>query len=75
MPTAEQPADEQLRTLLRADPPPSILALPDHGRAELARVIAAARRRQAQELVDSYDAALRHVPAPVRRLVKKVLSG
>jgi hypothetical protein len=75
VPTAEQPVDEQLRSLLRAEPPPSILALPERSRAELARVIADARRRQAAELVASYDAALRHVPAPVRRLVKKVLGG
>lgn len=75
MPPADHSADEQLRALLRADPPPSVLALPEHGRAELARVIRDARRRQAKELAASYDAALRHVPAPVRRLVKKVLSG
>jgi hypothetical protein len=68
-------ADPQLDTLLRADPPPSIAALPEQARAELARVIADARRRQAQELVASYDAALRHVPAPLRRLVRKVLTG
>ena len=75
MPTAQEPADEKLRTLLGGDPPPAILALPEGGRAELARVIADARRRQAKELAASYDAALRHVPAPVRRLVKKVLNG
>ena len=75
MPTAEQSVDEQLRSLLRADPPPSILALPERSRADLARVIADARRRQAADVGASYDAALRHVPAPVRRLVKKVLSG
>jgi hypothetical protein len=69
------PTDPSLETLLRAEPPPSIAALPEPGRAALARVIADARRRQAQELAASYDAALRHVPAPVRRLVRKVLTG
>ena len=75
MSTAEKSAEEQLRAVLRTEPPPSILALPEQSRAELARVITDARRRQAKELAASYDAALRHVPAPVRRLVKKVLSG
>jgi hypothetical protein len=77
MPTAESATGDgaDLRTLLRADPPASVHALPEHARLELARVIVAARRRQAQELAASYEASLRHVPGPVRRVVRKVLGG
>jgi hypothetical protein len=77
MPAAESPAGKgpDLRTLLRSDPPASVAALPEEARAELARIIGAARRRQAQELAASYEASLRHVPGPVRRVVRKVLGA
>lgn len=66
-------ADRDLRTLLGADPPASVLALDDATRADLAAVIAQARKRQAMGLKDAYAATLKHVPFPVRGIVKKVL--
>lgn len=66
-------ADRDLRTLLGADPPASVLALDDATRADLAAVIAQARNRQAMGLKDAYAATLKHVPFPVRGIVKKVL--
>lgn len=69
------PADERLRTLLCAEPPASILALPEASRAELAELLAAARRQQAADLKAAFSASLKHVPFPVRGIVKKVLLG
>lgn len=66
--------DERLRGLLNADPPESLLALDPADRAELADVVAEAMRRQTQSLAESFDAALRHVPLPVRAIVKRVLA-
>lgn len=68
-------SDERLRELLRADPPPAVLALPEADRAELAELIADARRRQAKTLEEAFTATLKHVPFPVRGIVKKVLVG
>jgi hypothetical protein len=68
-------ADRHLRTLLGADPPASVLALDDAARADLAALIADARERQARDLTAAYDATLKHVPLPVRRIVKKVLGA
>jgi hypothetical protein len=68
-------ADDQLRELLRAEPPASVLALDEPRRAELAEVLADARRRQAKSLEEAFAATLKHVPFPVRGIVKKVLLG
>jgi hypothetical protein len=68
-------ADDQLRELLRAEPPASVLALDEPGRAELAELLADARRRQAKSLEEAFTATLKHVPFPVRGIVKKVLLG
>jgi hypothetical protein len=67
--------DEDLRSLLGAEPPPRVRGLPDAERAQLAQVLRAARRRQAQTLEEAFAATLKHVPFPVRGIVKKVLMG
>lgn len=67
--------DERLRRLLHADPPPSVLALDDDARANLAAVISEALRQQARDMQAAYDASMRHVPFPVRGIVKRVLGG
>jgi hypothetical protein len=68
-------SDERLRALLGADPPQSVLALDDGARDDLAAVISEALRRQARDLQAAYDASMRHVPFPVRGIVKKVLGA
>ncbi|SHG06108.1 hypothetical protein SAMN05443575_1260 [Jatrophihabitans endophyticus] len=68
-------ADVRLRELLGGDPPEAVSALPEADRTALADLVADARRRQAQSLEESFDATLKHVPFPVRRIVKKVLLG
>jgi hypothetical protein len=67
--------DPRLTQLLGADPPEGIAALPETDQATLAEIIAGARKKQARELAASFDAALKHVPFPVRGLVKKTLLG
>jgi hypothetical protein len=57
-------ADEQLRDILGADPPASVLALDGDS-----------KRRQTRALEESFTATLRHVPFPVRGIVKRVLLG
>ena len=68
-------ADERLRTLLRAEPPAGVLALPEGARADLAELLEDAQRRQEKALGDAFTASLKHVPFPVRGIVKKVLLG
>jgi hypothetical protein len=67
--------DDDLRTLLGADPPASVLALDPADRAALAELVRDSRRRQTRSLEESFTAALKHVPFPVRGIVKKVLLG
>jgi hypothetical protein len=67
--------DIRLRELLRGDPPAGVLALPAADRAELADLLADARRRQERTLGDAFTATLKHVPFPVRGIVKRVLLG
>jgi hypothetical protein len=67
--------DQQLRTLLRSDPPASVSALPAEVRADLVEVIADARGKQAADLQRAFDDALKHVPFPVRGIVKKIVLG
>ena len=67
-------ADERLRKLLGADPPESVTALDDAARSDLADVIAEARHHQARGLQAAFEATSKHVPFPVRGIVKKVLS-
>lgn len=67
--------DERLRTVLAADPPPSVLALDEAKRAALADLLEDARRRQAEDLEQAFTATLKYVPFPVRKIVRKVLLG
>jgi len=67
--------DPRLIELLGTEPPASIAALSDADQALLVQVIAGARKKQSRDLAESFDAALRHVPFPVRGLVKKTLLG
>ena len=67
--------DERLRSFLGTAPPDSVLALDSAARAALADLLEDARRRQSQVLEESFTATLRHVPFPVRGIVKKVLLG
>jgi hypothetical protein len=68
-------AAKDLADLLGAPPPASITALPAETRDDLARVVAEARRSQAAGLQQAFEQALRHVPFPLRGVVKKVLLG
>ncbi|HZC70515.1 MAG TPA: hypothetical protein VE442_07475 [Jatrophihabitans sp.] len=65
----------QLQDLLGAEPPASVRALDADAQAALASVVADARQRQSRALEDALAAAMRHVPFPVRGIVKKVLFG
>lgn len=67
--------DDALRQLLGADPPDSVLALDPAIRADLAEVVADARRQQARSLAEAFDATLKHVPLALRGVVKRVLAG
>lgn len=66
---------DSLEQLLRVELPPGIAALPEADRAQLAAVVTAARRRQAEDLAASFHATLKHVPFPLRGVIKKVLIG
>lgn len=68
-------AAKDLADLLGAAPPASIAALPASARDDLAGVVADARRSQAAGLQEAFQEALRHVPFPVRGVVRKVLLG
>ncbi|MDP9115924.1 MAG: hypothetical protein M3O28_01400 [Actinomycetota bacterium] len=62
-----------LTALLRAQPPDSVLALGPQANADLVQIVRDARRRQARDLAAAFDATMKHVPFPVRVIVKKVL--
>ena len=64
--------EDDLRSLLGDDPPASVRAA-DTG--ELAEILREARSRQAKTLENAFVATLKHVPFPVRGIVKKVLIG
>lgn len=65
----------QLRDALRSEPPAGIAELPDETLADLAGLVRDARHRQAAALREAFEATLRHVPFPVRGIVRKVLVG
>jgi hypothetical protein len=67
--------DGRLRELLGAQPPKSVSALPEAAREDLAAIISEAKQRQRASLAESFDATLKNVPFPARKLVKKVLLG
>ncbi|TAM91396.1 MAG: hypothetical protein EPN43_04340 [Jatrophihabitans sp.] len=64
-----------LDALLGAPPPPGVAALSASEREQLAQVLREARHAQAADLQEAFAQALRHVPFPVRGIVKKVLVG
>lgn len=66
---------DDLTTHLGAAPPPGVAALAAADRQALADVIAGARRTQSADLAASFEATLRHIPFPLRGVVKKVLLG
>ena len=68
-----QSADPELTKRLGAAPPASVMALSAADQQRLAEIIANARRKQATDLAESFEATLKHVPFPVRGLVKKTL--
>jgi hypothetical protein len=65
----------RMRELLGAEPPPGLAALDPDDQAAFAELLIDARRHQAQGLERAFTEALRHVPFPVRKIVKKVLLG
>jgi hypothetical protein len=68
-------SDPQLRGLLGVDPPATVLALDDAARSDLAAVITEALGRQARDMQAAYAASMRHVPFPIRAIVKRVLGA
>jgi hypothetical protein len=66
---------QRLAEVLGGVPPESVTALPEADRAALVEVIEAALARQADDLAASFDTTLRHVPFPLRAVVRKVLIG
>lgn len=71
-----QPTDphEALRAALGgATPPASLASLDDEVVAELATAIHSAHREQRRALADSGEAVMAHVPALLRRPLKKVI--
>jgi hypothetical protein len=66
---------ERLHALLAAQPPATVLALPESARAALADLLEDSRRRQQESLEQAFVATLKHVPFPVRGIVRKVLLG
>jgi hypothetical protein len=68
-------SDRRLRDFLGAELPEGISALPDADRDALTAVILDARARQARGLQEALGAALKHVPLPLRGIVRKVLIG
>lgn len=65
----------ELSDLLGAKPPDGVAALSAEDQARLARLISAARQKQARDLDAAFTATLKHVPFPVRGLAKKMLLG
>jgi hypothetical protein len=66
---------DRLRAVLGDDPPASVAALDPKVVDQLAAVVEAAKARQSVSLLEAFDATLKHVPFPARKLVKKVLLG
>ncbi len=64
---------DPLIAVLRAEPPASVLALPDDVRAGLAEQIVAAKKHQGELVVEAEARALGGVPLPLRGIVKKAL--
>jgi len=65
---------DALTRALGEPPPASVAALPDEVRDRLAAQLSARRERLLEEGRAATDHALRHVPLPVRGLVRRTLS-
>jgi hypothetical protein len=63
---------QALADALRAAPPAGLGALDDEHLAELAGLVRSARAAQGRELQESLQAALAHLPRPLRGPVRKV---
>lgn len=66
---------ETLARVLKAEPPPTVAALPAEVQASLAKGIESARRRQSDIIDEAVVVALKGVPLPVRGIVRKALLG
>ncbi len=66
---------DRLREVLGAEPPLAVRELSDEAQAELAALVTAARAKQAADLEQSFAGVLKHVPFPVRPIVRKMLRG
>ena len=66
---------DSLEQVLGAAPPAGVAALSEADRTQLLAVIKSARRKQAEDLEASFHATLKHVPFPLRGIVKKALLG
>lgn len=75
MPDTQADPGERLRVLLHGPPPDSVAALSDADRTALADVLDEALRRQDESVLEAFTATLKHVPFPLRKVVKKVLMG
>jgi hypothetical protein len=64
---------DALEQLLGTAPPAAVAALPEQDRDRLVAVITRARRKQAEDLEASFHATLKHIPFPLRAIVKKAL--
>lgn len=67
--------DPQLLAALGAQPPAGVAELSEDAQRQLAELIMAARRAQADELDAAFDAVLKHVPFPFRALARRMLRG
>ena len=67
--------DDDLRALLGTDPPASVRGLSAAEQDQLADLVRGAKQRQERTLEEAFVATLKHVPFPIRGLVKKVLIG
>lgn len=65
--------DDRLELMLGGQLPAGIAALPAEDRAELARVIAEARRAQADGLAGAFRITLKHIPLPLRGAITRAL--
>lgn len=63
----------RLEESLRGPLPPSVAALEPQVLATLADALQDARRRLGEDLLAALDESMRHVPLPLRGLVRKVL--
>lgn len=66
---------EALRRELGSPPPQGVAALADADLAALAAAVNAARAEQREAMAAASEAALGHIPALVRRPLRKLLGG